>query len=345
MKRFISIILAASLLLSISFCFSSTTYAASLSAPKGMTAYALSTGKITVKWNKAKSAKKYYVYRSTSKDKNFKRIAIVKNPKYTSANLKKNTRYYFKVKSVSGKKKSKYSTTVSAKTHKTYSKEKLKKAYGAKVQSYLKKYGEPKTKLYSNDAYNDFTSYYVDGVSVVTHKDFNNDGIPELVICYSKDLKFTEEEDYYYYCEDDSDGSGFFCEIFRYTNGKAERVHKCRQKMDGTGLDVPRYICFARYNHKDYLVYQPDGDGWVPTSHKALVDGKMKTVNKFEPKYNSKTETLTYYKNGKKISEKEYMKNADYFETEILKAIFTSGISESKCESLISSTNTQIEKY
>ena len=344
MKRFISIILATSLLLSISFCFSSTTYAASLSAPKGMTAYALSTGKITVKWNKAKSAKKYYVYRSASKDGKYKKVATVTKTKFTSSNLKKNTRYYFKVKSVSGSKTSKYSTAVSAKTHKTYSAKKLKKAYGDKIQSYIKKYGKPKTKMYSE--YEGFTDYYVDGVSVVTQKDFNNDGVPELVICYSKNLQFAEEYGYYYCIENENNDSGFFCEIFTYSNGEAKRVHKCHQKMNGTGaMDVPRIISFARYNHKDFLLYQPEGDGWVTTSHKALIDGKMKTVNKFSVKYNSKVETLTYYKNGNKISEKEYMKNVDISETEILETIFTAAVSKEQCEQLIKQTNNQIEKY
>jgi hypothetical protein len=71
----------------------------------------------------------------------------------------------------------------------------------------------------------------------------------------------------------------------------------------------------------------------------------MKTVNKFNVKYNSKTETLTYYKNGNKISEKEYMKNVDISEPEILETIFTAAVSKEQCEKLIKQTNNQIEKY
>lgn len=344
MKKLLSIVLSITLLLSVNVFFAPSAYAASLKAPKGMTVYAISTGKITVKWKKAKGAKKYYIYRSKSKKKNFKRIAIVKNTKYTSSKLKKNTRYYFKVKAVSGKKRSKYSTTVSARTHKTYNKTTLKKAYKNKIQEYLNKYGNPEILSYSQDMYYD--DYYVDGVSVVKKKDFNNDGIPELVICYSKDLDFDYGNGECHYLNSFSSSSGFLCEIFTYSKGAAKRVHKCRLKMDGTaGIDIPEYICFARHNHKDYLVYRPEGDGFVSTYHKALIDGKMKTVYKYEGKYNSSKGTFSYYKNGKKITESEFMKNCDIYENEILDVTFVSGISYSKCKTLVSQTESQIAEF
>ena len=344
MKKFLSIILAVTLLLSTSVVFALPAYAATPYQPKGVYAYAISTGKITVKWKAAKGAKKYYVYRSRSKKKNYKRIAIVKNPKYTSSKLKKSTKYYFKIKAVNGKRKSKYSAVVSARTHKTYNKEKLKKAFGDKVQYFIDKYGAPETKVFCDNEWGKY--YYVDGLSIVKQKDFNNDGVPELVVCYSKDLEFVNDNGEYSYFNTDSKDRGFLCGIYKYSDGAVKRVHICSLKMEGTsGVDIPEYISFVRYNHKDYLVYQPEGDGWRPTSHKALVDGKMKTIYKYEAKYNPENDTFSYYRNGKTITESEHTKNTDVCGNSRFDTTFVSGLSYSEATDLVAETNAQIEKY
>lgn len=69
------------------------------------------SGKITVSWNKVAGVKKYRVYRATSPNGKYKRIAITKKCSYTkSATTGK--RYYFKVKAYRYSKKSGYSKVV-----------------------------------------------------------------------------------------------------------------------------------------------------------------------------------------------------------------------------------------
>lgn len=57
---------------------------------------------VTLKWNKIKNVKKYYVLRSTKKKSGYKKIATVKNTanQYTNAKLKENKTYYYKVQAV-----------------------------------------------------------------------------------------------------------------------------------------------------------------------------------------------------------------------------------------------------
>ena len=83
---------------------------------------AVSSSSIKVTWKKASNAKKYQIYASTSKNKNFKRVATVSSSKrsYTVTKLSKkalkaNKKYYFKVRAVNGKKKGKWSATYKGK--------------------------------------------------------------------------------------------------------------------------------------------------------------------------------------------------------------------------------------
>ena len=91
----------------------------------GVKAEAVSSSSVKVTWKKAKNAKKYQIYVSTNAKKNFKRAATVKASarsytvkKYNKKALKANKKYYFKVRAINGKKKGKFSKTVSAKTQK-----------------------------------------------------------------------------------------------------------------------------------------------------------------------------------------------------------------------------------
>lgn len=57
--------------------------------------------KATVKWKKVSKASGYYVYRSTSKNGKYKKVATIKKGstvKYVDKKLKSNKKYYYKVK-------------------------------------------------------------------------------------------------------------------------------------------------------------------------------------------------------------------------------------------------------
>jgi len=54
--------------------------------------------KVTLKWSPVSGATRYQVYRATSKSGKYKRVATVKSGKYTNKKLKKNKRYYYKIR-------------------------------------------------------------------------------------------------------------------------------------------------------------------------------------------------------------------------------------------------------
>lgn len=70
-----------------------------LAAPKSVKA-AAGSKKVTVKFKKATGAKKYEIYRSTSKNSGYKKIGTTSSAQYTDKKVKKGKAYYYKVKSV-----------------------------------------------------------------------------------------------------------------------------------------------------------------------------------------------------------------------------------------------------
>lgn len=57
--------------------------------------------KITLRWKKVKDADGYVIYRSTKKNKEFKKVKTIKKDstvKWTNTKLKANKRYYYKVR-------------------------------------------------------------------------------------------------------------------------------------------------------------------------------------------------------------------------------------------------------
>lgn len=74
-----------------------------------------SKGKITVKWNRSYGATSYVVYRASTKNGSYKKVAVVTKNSYTDANVAKNKYYYYKVAAKTG-----YADTVSPKSSSAY---------------------------------------------------------------------------------------------------------------------------------------------------------------------------------------------------------------------------------
>lgn len=71
---------------------------------------------IKVTWKKTKNAKKYQVYRSTSKNGSYKLVKTTKATSFKNTGLFAGTKYYYKIRAINGKKKGafskkKYATT------------------------------------------------------------------------------------------------------------------------------------------------------------------------------------------------------------------------------------------
>lgn len=78
-------------------------YSHKLGAPKLTGVTNSAAGQMTVKWNKVSIAQNYRIYRATSKNGKYTKIASVSgdNTSYVDKNKKKGTTYYYKVKAVS----------------------------------------------------------------------------------------------------------------------------------------------------------------------------------------------------------------------------------------------------
>ena len=78
--------------------------------------------KVTLGWKKVTGAKKYQVYRATKKNGKFKKVATVSKTSYVNKKLKKNKKYFYKVRAyakVDGKEyKGAFSAVVKVKTKK-----------------------------------------------------------------------------------------------------------------------------------------------------------------------------------------------------------------------------------
>jgi len=71
---------------------------------------------LKISWSKAKNAKKYKVYRATSKNGKYKLIKTTTSRSYSNSKLTTGKTYYYKVRAINGKKNGKYSTVKTGKT-------------------------------------------------------------------------------------------------------------------------------------------------------------------------------------------------------------------------------------
>lgn len=74
----------------------------SLSVPANFKATAIGSNKIRLTWSKTKWARFYWVYRSTSLNGTYKKIAVVSgsSTSYTNSKLQKNRRYFYKIRAI-----------------------------------------------------------------------------------------------------------------------------------------------------------------------------------------------------------------------------------------------------
>ena len=83
-----------------------------------LTAATKSKTSIKLSWTAVSGATKYEIYRATSKNGTYKKVATVRTLFYTNKKLKSNMTYYYKMKAVQGSYKSAYSEVKWAKTSK-----------------------------------------------------------------------------------------------------------------------------------------------------------------------------------------------------------------------------------
>lgn len=101
-SRFVSIAVVISLtfLTLVMFAFVGTkTEAATISKPTGVSCYAKTYNSVSLKWNKAKNAKSYVVYKYNDSATGYDKVSITKRNSYKITGLKKGTSYRFIVKS------------------------------------------------------------------------------------------------------------------------------------------------------------------------------------------------------------------------------------------------------
>lgn len=126
-QKFISVLMALSLIFSVVSFSGISVSAASVKAIKITSVKAKSKTSVTIKWKKVSGVKGYVIYQKKSGG-SYKKIATVKGGSkvsYTKKSLKSGTKYYYKIKTykvVKGKKVySSYSSAKSVKTLKSSS--------------------------------------------------------------------------------------------------------------------------------------------------------------------------------------------------------------------------------
>lgn len=91
-----------------------STTASSLKAPSIQVASSGYEG-LKITWTKVSGAKSYEIYRASSKSGTYKKTAVVQSTGYTDKTAAQNRTYYYKVRAVSGKSKSSFSSIKSGK--------------------------------------------------------------------------------------------------------------------------------------------------------------------------------------------------------------------------------------
>lgn len=118
LHRFLAACLTLALTVTSVSAFRQPVYAktTTLKAPASVKAVTAGNTSVQVSWKKSQGAKKYQVYRYYSKTGVWKLTATTTASKVKCTGLAKNTTYKFKVRAVSGSKKSAFSKVVSVKT-------------------------------------------------------------------------------------------------------------------------------------------------------------------------------------------------------------------------------------
>ncbi|MGN0713504.1 MAG: hypothetical protein ACI4LJ_06945, partial [Anaerovoracaceae bacterium] len=114
---------------------------------------------LKITWNKVSGAGSYEIYRASSKSGTYKKISTVQSTAYTDKTAAQNRTYYYKVRAISGKSKSSFSTVKSGKIRTAVSLKKIPaysespyteinggKTYFAK-NMYVKKFSQTFSKL------------------------------------------------------------------------------------------------------------------------------------------------------------------------------------------------------
>lgn len=83
----------------------------------GVKVTARSNYTVRISWKKAKNAKKYEIYRATSKKGKYKKVATTTQKAYDNYNLTKGKKYFYKIRAVNGKKKGAFSAVKYAATY------------------------------------------------------------------------------------------------------------------------------------------------------------------------------------------------------------------------------------
>ncbi|KGK91517.1 cell wall-binding protein [Desulfosporosinus sp. HMP52] len=127
----------------------------SLSAPTDFTATAESSSEIYLDWDSVSEATSYYVYRSTTSSGTYSKIGTATSSKYTDSDLKSDTTYYYKVKTVRNSKTSEYSSRDYATTDKSDESD-------LSAPTNLTAKAESSSKIYLDwDSVSEATSYYI----------------------------------------------------------------------------------------------------------------------------------------------------------------------------------------
>lgn len=96
-NAFLIITLIISFIMCTQYVFAAKLKGSAPLAPTGLNLSSITSNSINIKWNSASNASGYYIYRASTNDSNYVKIATVTTTSYTNINLIANTKYWYYV--------------------------------------------------------------------------------------------------------------------------------------------------------------------------------------------------------------------------------------------------------
>lgn len=285
MKKLLKIMSAVVIMAALVFC-TTTVQAASkskkLPAPKTVKVSISGTSNVKVSWTKTSKAKKYTIYRATSKSGKYKKIGTTKSVSYTDKKTSKGKTYYYKVVANAAKAKQDSKKTAAAKVTVPSKAKALKEIKKALKNS---KWVNKNLKITKNCFTEKVNSKSKQTLTFTKIKG------KELVLVQNA-------------CYDELSVQGF---LVGYTNGKVTVKALAKYPMhaghSGIVVDAKNAIVSTVYMHMGY-----EGGTFYKIS-----DVKFSKKASFEDNEGSGEKPVRYTFNGKKVTKSKYYKELNKY--------------------------------
>ena len=291
MKKLLKVVSAIAIMAALVFC-TTTVQAASkskkLPAPKSVKVSISGTSNVKVSWKKTSKAKKYTIYRATSKSGKYKKIGTTKSVSYTDKKTSRGKTYYYKVVANAAKAKQDSKKTAAAKITVPSKAKALKEIKKALKNS---KWVNKNLKITKNCFSEKVNSKSKQTLTFTKIK--------------GKELVLVQNE-----CYDELSVQGF---LVGYTNGKVTVKTLAKYPMhaghSGIGVDSKNAILSTGSLHM----------GYMSDTYYKISDVKFSKKANFYTNEAALETPVIYEVNGKKVSKSKYNKELKKYTSRLIR--------------------------